>query len=363
MQRLFAAHLFSYAAGNILQFDSLPVNAVGSWFGTGSLQARYSCSDPSTPAGLEECLTVLLAPKGLTDYLKLVYEAPSLTSADGHKLELVRVDNSTVKVKVGEGVPMMSPVDESIDGVAGAQWDGFLIATDFAVPSSSSISAIQMMLSQLIVNNGFSARSLPMFSYTNDGAIDDDGCLGPVNNNPGFNAATIEEKCPGVKNLDTGMYKYTFFAYQDPRIDCENCTLTFRNRFDVGIFSTVILNSAKTLDTIGTDQVSTIRFEAPDASSASNVSMYIELDLPSLVTLGRKDSQKSDPTGATITATKISDTSFYLDFAMAAPGPDQFAFYDPTVTGQGSEDAMASSMVAGFSTVLCILLVPLSCSQ
>ena len=198
------------------------------------------------------------------------------------------------------------------------------------------------MLSQLIISNGFSARTIPMFTYTNDGVIDDDGCLGPVNNTPGFDAWTVEEKCPGVKNLESGMYKYTFFAYQDSRIDCENCTLTFRNRFDVGVFSTVTFNSAKTLDTIGTAQISTIRFEAPDASSASNVSMYIALDLPSLVTLGRKDTQRSDPTGATITATKISATSFYLDFAMAAPGPDKFAF-DPTVTGQGPDADMSST--------------------
>ena len=50
--------------------------------------------------------------------------------------------------------------------------------------------------------------------------------------------------------------------------------------------------------------------------------MQLEIELPTLVTSGRKDSQKSDPSGATVTVTKITDTSFYLDFAMAAPGPD-----------------------------------------
>ena len=114
---------------------------------SGSLQAKYTCSDPSTATGLEECLTVLLAPKGSTDSLTLVYEAPSLTSAEGAKMQLVRVDNSTVKVQVGEGVPLVPTVDESIDGVPGAQWDGFLIATDFAMPYSSGISAIRCCLS------------------------------------------------------------------------------------------------------------------------------------------------------------------------------------------------------------------------
>ena len=33
--------------------------------------------------------------------------------------------------------------------------------------------------------------------------------------------------------------------------------------------------------------------------------------------------------------TKISDTSFYLDFAMAAPGPDNIAFYDPAAGSVG----------------------------
>ena len=30
------------------------------------MQAKYACSDPSTDAGLEECLSVLLAPNGYT---------------------------------------------------------------------------------------------------------------------------------------------------------------------------------------------------------------------------------------------------------------------------------------------------------
>eukprot|EP00435_Cladocopium_sp_Y103_P063849 s367_g25.t1 len=342
MQRLLPAFLPWLAAANILEFDTLPVNSAGTWFGKGSLQAKYVCSDPSTSSGLEECLTVLLAPKGLTtEYLTLVYEAPALT-ANGTKTTLVPVDGSTVKVKVGEQIPSMSPVDESIDGVEGAEWDGYLIATDFAVPSDTSKSAIEMMLSQLIISNGFSARMIPMFNYANDGVVDDDGCLGPVNNTPGFNADTPEEKCPGVKDLASGMYKYTFFAYQAPDLDCENCVLTLRNRIDVGIFTTITINKDKSLDTIGTDPVTNIHFEAPDGTVVENATnetlMYIDIDLPTLVTIGRKDSQKSYPDGATVTVTKISDTSFYLDFAMMAPGPNQIAFYDPDVTGQGPPD-------------------------
>ena len=172
--------------------------------------------------------------------------------------------------------------------------------------------------------------------------IDDDGCLGPVNNTPGFDATSLAEKCPGVKNFTSGMYKYTFFAYQDPHISCENCTLTFRNRIDVGVFSNITINSDKTLDTIGAAAVSKIHFEA------STLSMYIDLELPTLVTSGRKDSQKSDPDGAKVTVTKISDTSFYLDFAMAAPGPDNIAFYDPAVTGQGPEGSAGSSVSRGY---------------
>eukprot|EP00438_Fugacium_kawagutii_P021613 Skav212197 [mRNA] locus=scaffold754:611529:612656:- [translate_table: standard] len=329
-------------AANILEFDTLPVNAEGTWFGTGSLHAKYACSDPSTTAGLEECLTVLLAPKGLTsDYLTLVYEAPALTTANGTKTTLVPVDGSTVKVKVGENIPQMSPVDESLDG-EGSEWNGILIATDFAWPWDTSKSAIEMMLSQLIISNGFSARMMPMFNYANDGVVDDDGCLGPVNNTPGFNADTPEEKCPGTKDLTSGMYKYTFFAYQAPELDCENCTLTFRNRIDVGIFTMITINKDQSLDTIGTTPVTSIHFGAPDGTvvNASNETlMYMDIDLPTLVTIGRKDSQVSYPNGATVTVTKISDTSFYLDFAMMAPGPNQMAFYDPDVTGQGPEES------------------------
>jgi len=338
---------------NILEFDTLPSNSEGAWFGTGPLQAKYECSDPSTSAGKEKCLTVLLAPQGLTtEYLTLVYEAPSLTTADGTKTTLVPVDDSTVKVKVGEKIPSMSPVDESIDGVEGAEWDGILIATDFAMPSATSKSAIEMMLSQLIVSNGFSARMIPMFNYANDGVVDDDGCLGPVNNTPGFNADTAEEKCPGVKDLTSGMYKYTFFAYQASDLDCYGCVLTFRNRIDVGVFTMITINKDQSLDTIGTTPVTNIHFGAPDGTVVENVSnetlMYMDIDLPSLVTIGRKDSQVSYPNGATVTVTKISDTSFYLDFAVMAPGPNQMAFYDPDVTGQGPriENAESSGDVA-----------------
>ena len=50
------------------------------------MQAKYACSDPSTDAGLEECLSVLLAPNGYTtDYLKLVYEAPAITFNDENR--------------------------------------------------------------------------------------------------------------------------------------------------------------------------------------------------------------------------------------------------------------------------------------
>ena len=38
--------------------------------------------------------------------------------------------------------------------------------------------------------------------------IDDDGCLGMVNNTPGFDATNLAEKCPDVKNLTSGMYKH-----------------------------------------------------------------------------------------------------------------------------------------------------------
>ena len=111
-----------------------------------------------------------------------------------------------------------------------------------------------------------------------------------------------------MKNLTCGMYKYTFIAYQESHFDCPNCTLTFRNRVDVGIISTITFNSDKTLDTIGSTAVSKIRFE-----NSSNSSMYLEIELPTVVTTGRKDSQKSDANGATVTVTsvtKISDTYF-----------------------------------------------------
>ena len=144
-------------------------------------------------------------------------------------------------------------------------------------------------------------------------------------------------------------HRYTFLAYQDSRIDCENCTLTFRNRIDVGVFSNITINSDKTLDNIGAAGVAKIRFEA-------NSSMYLELELPTVVTSGRKDSQKSDPEGATVTVTKISDTSFYLDFAMATPGPDNIAFYDPAVTGQGPPGT-GTSVAAGFATAPCLLVL------
>ena len=44
---------------------TLPVNAEGTWFRSGPMQAKYVCSDPSTDAGLEECLSVLMAPQWL----------------------------------------------------------------------------------------------------------------------------------------------------------------------------------------------------------------------------------------------------------------------------------------------------------
>ena len=332
---------------NILEFNTLPVNAEGTWFGSGPMQAKYACSDPSTASGLEECLSVQLAPNGYTsDYLKLVYEAPAITDENGTKYDLVRVDGSTVKAKVGEGIPQLGGIEQS-----GSEYHGFLVATDFARPWEPTRSSIQMMLAQLIISSGFTARSMPLFTYTNDGAIDDDGCLGLVNNTPGFDATTLAEKCPDVKNLTSGMYKYTFIAYQESHLDCPGCTLTFRNRLDVGIFSSIVINSDQTLDTIGTTPVSKIRFE-----SADNSSMYLELDLPTVVTSGRKDSQTSDAAGATVTVTKISDTSFYLDFAMLAPGPDNIAFYDPAVTGQGPGGT--ESVGAGFASTpsLCILL-------
>lgn len=333
---------------NILEFNTLPVNAEGMWFGSGPMQAKYACSDPSTDAGLEECLSVLLAPNGYyTDYLKLVYEAPAITD-NGTKYDLVRVDGSTVKVKVGESIPQLGGVDELVDGVPGVEYNGFLVATDFARPWEPTRGSIQMMLAQLIVSNGFSARSMPLFTYTNDGAIDDDGCLGLVNNTPGFDAETLAEKCPDVKNLTSGMYKYTFIAYQESHLDCAGCTLTFRNRVEVGVFSNIIIND-QTLDTIGTTPVSKIYFE-----SADNSSMYLELQLPTVVTSGRKDSQTSDANGATVTVTKISDTSFYLDFAMLAPGPDNIAFYDPAVTGQGPA---TESWAAGFASTPCLWIL------
>ncbi|CAE6926720.1 unnamed protein product [Symbiodinium sp. CCMP2592] len=346
---LLAAFLAALVNANILTYDTLPVNSAGTWFGP--MQAKYACSDPSTDAGLEECLSVLLAPNGYTtDYLKLVYEAPAITWNDENrtKFDLVRVNGSTVKVKVGESVPMMGGMDETVDGVAGSEYNGFLVATDFAYPWEPARSSLQMMLAQLIISNGFSARSMPLFTYTNDGAIDDDGCLGMVNNTPGFDATTLAEKCPDVKNLTSGMYKYTFIAYQESHLDCPNCTLTFRNRVEVGIFSTITINSDKTLDTIGSTAVSKIRFE-----DSSNSSMYLEIELPTVVTTGRKDSQKSDANGATVTVTKISDTSFYLDFAMAAPGPDNIAFYDPAVTGQGPPPS-DTSVGSGFASSPCL---------
>ncbi|CAE7467676.1 unnamed protein product [Symbiodinium natans] len=315
MHVLVTACLAAMAHANILTFDTLPVNAAGAWFGSGPMQAKYACSDPSTSSGLEECLSVLLAPNGWPDsYLKLG------GSQSGNIVFLAAPTGG------------MGGMDDLVDGVAGSAWDGFLVATDFALPWAPTVSAIQMMLSQLIVSNGFSAR------------IDDDGCLGPVNNTPGFDATTLAEKCPGVKNLTSGMYKYTFFAYQDSRgTDCDNCTLTFRNRIDVGIFTNITINSDQTLDTIGAAPVSKIRFEA-------NSSMQLEIELPTLVTSGRKDSQKSDPSGATVTVTKITDTSFYLDFAMAAPGPDNIAFYDPAVTGSGPAGPGGSSVSAGLAS-------------
>jgi len=351
MSPLLVAFLATLVDANILTYDTLPVNAAGTWFGSGPMQAKYACSDPSTDAGLEECLSVLLAPNGYTtDYLKLVYEAPAITFNDENrtKFDLVRVNGSTVKVKVGQSIPMMGGMDDAVDGVAGSEYNGFLVATDFAYPWEPTRSSLQMMLAQLIISNGFSARSMPLFTYTNDGAIDDDGCLGMVNNTPGFDATNLAEKCPDVKNLTSGMYKYTFIAYQESHLDCPNCTLTFRNRVEVGIFSTITINSDKTLDTIGSTAVSKIRFE-----DSSNSSMYLEIELPTVVTTGRKDSQKSDANGATVTVTKISDTSFYLDFAMAAPGPDNIAFYDPAVTGQGPPPP-DTSVGSGFASSPCL---------
>ncbi|CAE7949503.1 unnamed protein product [Symbiodinium sp. KB8] len=348
MRPFLAVFFAALVDANILTYDTLPVNSAGTWFGSGPMQAKYVCSDPSTDAGLEECLSVLLAPNGYTgDYLKLVYEPPALTY-NGTKFDLVRVNGSTVKVQVGQSVPMMGGMS------SGSEYHGFLVATDFAMPFEPTRSSLQMMLAQLIVSDGFTARSMPLFTYTNDGAIDDDGCLGMVNNTPGFNADTLAEKCPDVKNLTSGMYKYTFIAYQDPSFDWPNSTLTFRNRVEVGVFSTITINSDKTLDTIGSTAVSKIRFE-----DSSNSSMYLEIELPTVVTTGRKDSQKSDANGATVTVTKISDTSFYLDFEMAAPGPDNIAFYDPAVTGQGPPSA-DTSIGSGFAAGPC-LWVLLSC--
>ena len=84
MRPFLAACLGALVEANILQFDTLPVNTDGVWFGSGPMQAKYVCSDPSTTSGLEECLSVLLAPNGWTaNYLKLVYEAPSLTTPNG----------------------------------------------------------------------------------------------------------------------------------------------------------------------------------------------------------------------------------------------------------------------------------------
>ena len=117
----------------------------------------------------------------------------------GTKGDQVRVNGSTIKVKVGQSVPMMGGTDELVDGVAGSEYNGFLVATDFARPWEPTRSPLQMMLAQPIISNGFSARSMPLFTYTNDGAIDDDGCLGMVNNTPGFDATTLAEKCPDVK--------------------------------------------------------------------------------------------------------------------------------------------------------------------
>ena len=39
----------------------------------------------------------------------------------------------------------MGGMDELADGTAGAEWNGFLVATDFARPWEPSASAIQMM--------------------------------------------------------------------------------------------------------------------------------------------------------------------------------------------------------------------------
>ena len=330
---------FVFASANIIDFDTIPINPSGQWLGKSSLQVQYSCIDPSTPAGMEACLSVYLAPMDIRDAsVRLTYEFPSITDAAGTKTTLVRKDGTTVKAKVGERYPQISTEDESYDGVEGADFSGLLIATDFALPSNTTTTALQMMLSQLIVDNGFKARAIPIFNYDNDGVVDDDGCLGPVDTTKSAGANSLEEKCPETFNFTAGMYKYTFFAYQVME-GCDGCTFTLRNKISGLNLTDLTLNDDKTLDTIGTDQVAKVRFADPDNSTVR----YVEITFPTNTNSGYKDQQLANATGAVISATKISDPSFYLDIAVSAPGSGKWVSYDPTVLAEGFSTPSSAS--------------------
>jgi len=179
------------------------------------------------------------------------------------------------------------------------------------------------MVSHMMTSTGFRTRAIPLFSYS--GGLEDDVCLGSVDTT-GLNNPTLEQKCPQIRNLRDGEFKYTFMSYQ--QMDCDNCVIVLKNKVKAhSIYGSILFNTNKTLDTIGNDRISTIRFQQNSASLDR-----IDVEFPSTTVSGLPTKQVSDSKGANVTVTKIDDSTFYVNFMMAAPGNGQWISYDPSAT-------------------------------
>jgi len=321
MIALLAGACFVISAG---QFDTLPVNERETWVGRSSTHVMHTCIDASTPAGRQKCMSVELAPLTEVDQsVKLTFEAPSLVLGDGSRTTVDPTVGSTVKVKSGSGVPQLKPTFVNGRREPAGVYDGILMATAFALPSNTSETVLQMMVSQMMTSSSFRTRAIPLFSY--NGGLEDDVCLGDVDTT-GLSNPNLEQKCPNTKALRDGEFKYTFIFYQ--HIDCANCMIVLRNKVQAHRFyKSIMFNENKTLDTIGNDQISTIRFRQNSTSLD-----HIDIEFPSTTVSGLLTKQISNSKGANVTVTKIDDSTFYMHFIMAAPGNGQWIAYDPSAT-------------------------------
>uniref|UniRef100_A0A0G4HWJ5 Uncharacterized protein n=1 Tax=Chromera velia CCMP2878 TaxID=1169474 RepID=A0A0G4HWJ5_9ALVE len=308
---------------SIVEGTDLPINSDGTWYKGGDIAGLYQCSDPSTDAGEETCLSVNLgAASDQSKYIKLTYETPFYVSSDGTKTEFSIYNNEI-------GVDAESSV--STDG--GSYHYFFIKAT----LGDSGEKAAHLGVSQAIVESAFTKSSVSMSSY--DGSVSGDVCLGAVNS---------AGECTTSRSFVDGEYKYTFILYQLE--DCSNCYFVLRNKVDLSNgYDMCSFNQGTLLSGItnSTSEFNVSTIELTDSALGS-----IRYSFPTDVNF---NNENVDANGVTITATKIDDTSFYLDFKVKAPGKDKWVAYDPALKPLGTGSGSLRSW-GGLSSLLSLAL-------